>query len=35
MKKGKIKISGEALSISIYENKIVEILGKIRKIEFL
>ncbi len=35
MRKGKIKISGEELSISVYENKIVEILGKVRNIEFL
>jgi hypothetical protein len=35
MRKGKIKISGESLSISIYENKIVEIFGKVRNIEFL
>ncbi len=35
MRKGKIKISGESLSISIYENKIVEIFGKVRMIEFL
>jgi len=35
MRKGKIKISGDGLSISIYENKIVEIIGKVRNIEFL
>lgn len=35
MRKGKIKISGEELSISVYENKIVEISGKVRDIEFL
>lgn len=35
MRKGKVKISGEMLSIRIYENKIVEIFGKVRNIEFL
>lgn len=35
MKKGRIKIIGENLSISIYENKIVEISGKVGNIEFL
>lgn len=35
MRKGKIKIVGEELAISIYENKIVEIKGKVRNIELL
>ena len=35
VRKGKIKISGENLSLSIYENKIVEISGKVGNIEFL
>lgn len=35
MKKGKIRISGECLTLTIYENKIVEISGKVGNIEFI
>lgn len=35
MKRGKIRIVGESLSLTIYENKIVEISGKVGNIEFL
>ena len=33
--KGKIKIFGERLEIALYEDRIVEILGKIGAIEFI
>ena len=32
---GKIKISGAELSVAVYENKTVEIYGKISAVEFL
>ena len=35
MRKGKIKISGSELSVTVYENKTVEIIGKIGMVEFL
>ena len=34
VRRGKITIKGEELSVSIYENKIVEISGKVGGIEF-
>lgn len=34
-RKGKIKINGEELSVAVYENKTVEIFGKICSVEFL
>ena len=35
LSRGKIKISGTGLSISVYENNIVEVLGGVRGIELL
>ena len=35
LRRGKLKISGSGLSISVYENRIVEICGKVERIEFI
>lgn len=35
LRRGKLKISGCGLSISVYENRIVEIFGKVERIEFV
>lgn len=35
LEKGKIRIFGERLEIALYEDRIVEILGKIGAIEFI
>ena len=35
MRRGKIKVSGSELSVAVYENKTVEILGRICAVEFL
>ncbi|MBE6645380.1 MAG: hypothetical protein E7612_08410 [Ruminococcaceae bacterium] len=35
MRKGRIKISGTDLSVAVYENKTVEIIGRIGTVEFL
>ena len=35
LRRGKVIVSGSCLSISLYENKIAEISGKVDKIEFL
>lgn len=35
LRRGRIKIDGKSLSISVYENKIVEISGNVCRMEFL
>ena len=35
LRRGKLRISGTALTISVYENRIVEISGKVERIEFV
>ena len=35
MRRGKIKIVGSGLSVAVYENKIVEIIGKVSSVEFV
>jgi len=35
LRRGRIRISGKGLSIAVYENKIVEISGKVCTVEFL
>ena len=35
LSRGKIKVAGQALSIVVYENNIVEIIGLVRGIEFI
>ena len=35
MRRGKIKVTGRELSIAVYENRIVEISGKVGAVEFL
>lgn len=35
VRRGKIRVEGSALSISVYENKTAEISGKVGKIEFI
>ena len=35
LRRGRVKIDGTGLSVSVYENKTVEISGKICRVEFL
>ena len=35
MRRGKIKVLGAELSVAVYENKTVEIYGKVSAVEFL
>ena len=35
MRRGKIKVTGSGLSVSVYENRTVEIYGKVEAVEFL
>ncbi len=35
MRRGSLHISGEKLEINVYENRLVDITGKVDKIEFL
>ena len=35
MRRGKIKVSGSSLSVAVYENRTVEICGKVGAVEFL
>ncbi len=34
-KGGRVKISGSGLEVSVYENRILDILGKVYKVEFI
>jgi hypothetical protein len=35
MRRGKVRVRGEGLSVSVYENKTVEIIGKVFSVEFI
>lgn len=35
MRRGKIKVTGSELSVAVYENRTVEICGKVGAVEFL
>lgn len=35
MRRGKVRVRGEELSVSVYENKTVEIIGKVFSVEFV
>ena len=35
MRKGRIKICGSGLSVAVYDNKTVEIIGKVDTVEFI
>ena len=35
MRRGKIKVIGSSLSVAVYENRTVEICGKVSSVEFL
>ena len=35
MRRGKIKVTGSSLSVAVYENRTVEICGKVGAVEFL
>ena len=34
-RRGRVKVTGESLSVAVYENKTVEIFGKVGAVEFI